>query len=83
VQAVEGAGALLDEVLSSFGEHPQYLGVLLLTHIGQTLIPKGGQGNMKGVHLIVLASVARGEKTGSGSELGGYVHDPLSGGNQA
>jgi hypothetical protein len=42
MQTVEGAGALLDEVLSSFGEHPQYLGVLLLTHIGQTLIPKGG-----------------------------------------
>jgi hypothetical protein len=76
-------GALLDEVLPSFGEHSQYLGVLFLAHIGETLVPKRGQGNVKGVHLVVLAGVARGEKTGSGRELGGYVHDPLSGGNQA
>src|SRR5215212_4229536 len=81
MQAVESAGALLDEVFPSFGEHSQYLGVLFLAHIGKTLVPKRGQGNVKGVHLVVLAGVACGEKTGSGRELGGYVHNPLSGGN--
>ncbi len=46
-------------------------------------MPKRGQGDVKSVHLVVLAGVARGEKTGSGRELGGDVHNPLSGGNQA
>jgi hypothetical protein len=64
--AVEGAGALLDEVFPSFGEHPQYLGVLFGAHIGQTLVPERGQGNVKGIHLVVLAGVTRGEKTGPG-----------------
>ncbi len=57
--------------------------MLFLALVGETLAPECGQGDVEGVHPIVLARVARGEKTGPGRELGGYVHDRLSGGDQA
>ena len=37
---------------------------------------------MDDVHLVVLACVARGQKTGPGRELGGYVHHFLPSGDQ-
>jgi hypothetical protein len=52
--------------------------VLFGAHIGKTLFPKRGQGNVKGVHPVVLAGVACGEKTGSGRELGGGTSTTLS-----
>ena len=62
VEAVQGAGALADQVLASLGEQPQDFDVAFWSVLGldraQAIVLEGGQGDEGSVQAVVFASVA-------------------------
>lgn len=82
MEAVQGACALLDEILPPLREQPHRGGVLLLVHTTQPLALLSGQGDVEGIQPVVLSLVADAEHPDAGGELGGYVHHLLAEGDE-
>ena len=83
MEAVQGPGALLNEILPPLREHPERDLVPLPIHLAQALRVQRGEGDVEGVQLVVLAPVADRERPDADGGLGGDVGYPLAAGNEA
>lgn len=80
MEAVDGAGPLVDQVVVAFGQQPQDGGLVLASDLAQVSAEEGDLRDVECVGRIGLAVPAGGEEPGPGRERRGHVHDVLAGG---
>ncbi|WUO09235.1 hypothetical protein OG985_47550 [Streptomyces sp. NBC_00289] len=82
MEAVDDAGAFVDQVIVPLGQQPQDRRLVLRLHLAQVVPEEGDLRDVQGVGCIGLAVPAGGQEPGPGGKGGGHVHHMLAGGGQ-